>query len=65
MGNHVCYCYGILVGERFWLSQPKRRKTPKSSHLQPLFRVYKGLVVIVRKGCGVVGVSILRICDMK
>ena len=31
----------------------------------PVFKVYKGLVVIVRKGCGCLGESMLRIFKLK
>ena len=30
------------------------RKTLKNRRLQPLFWVYKGLVVVVRRGCGLI-----------
>lgn len=61
------YVSKSALGMIFLLSKvlPKLVKKLKSEGLQPLLWVYKGLVVVVKRGCGVIRGLIFLICDIK
>ena len=51
MGIHVRFCYGYVdLGEGL-IEVIKKDKSQKTKPMQPLFWVYRGFLVIGRKGC--------------
>ena len=48
-------CGGNSVRVKVWVRRPKLRKRAKVRGVWPGFKVYKGLVVVIRKECGVCG----------
>ena len=48
-------CDGIWLKSGVWVKLVKKAKIAKMDHLAPLFGFCKGLVVIQREGCGVLG----------
>ena len=53
------------MGEEVWRRHPKSQKQLKCKGVVPDLRVYKGLVVVFRGECGLIGGVRLVICDLK
>ena len=57
-------CDDIFCVRGFDRGDKKGEKSLKLGNMQPIFWVYKGLVVVVNRGCGVIGEVRLRIRDL-
>ena len=66
MPNLITKCFIAMVCDISGglTSQPKKRKYLKLRDVQPVLWVYKGLLVILREGCGDFGEWRLMICDL-
>ena len=46
-------CDGICNDKRVWVKR-KKVKNRKNERLRPVFVIYGGLVVILKRGCGII-----------
>ena len=61
----MLFCYGILVKVRVLVRGAKEQNCSKVDHVQPPLRVCEDFLVVVRKGCGLIGGEKIRILDPK
>ena len=63
--NQVLSFDGICCNVEAWVIGAKSRKYAKSRNLRPIFSIYVGFVVVLRRGCSMIDESRLLILDLK